>query len=269
MLVNFDTERAQAAARVLLGFAHNGYQLIVFTCHDHIAKLFKRSKAAFIDLADASSVGRNERADRRRPLDEDKSETERDATPEETVPVPDAPWEVIREEDDAPVGNDEPEPEEITYKLEEAAPVHLVEDDFTDEDDPGDYLLGPEAVRERWNAFDLFFSEMSPEDDDAQASTDGPEPELTLADAPDDGPDDGPADGPDDGPADGPADGPLLRDEEIVEDSLLDNLLGADAAGEEQDTEQEEHIGHDRGAGFLPAFHLGISGALVGNGHRW
>ena len=40
LLVNFDAERARAAALVLRDFADEGHQLFVFTCHEHIARLF-------------------------------------------------------------------------------------------------------------------------------------------------------------------------------------------------------------------------------------
>ncbi len=40
VLVNFDTNRARAAAEVLRDFAKNGYQVMMFTCHDHIRDLF-------------------------------------------------------------------------------------------------------------------------------------------------------------------------------------------------------------------------------------
>ncbi len=42
VLVNFDAERAKAAAAVLGDFAAAGHQLLVFTCHEHIAGLFNR-----------------------------------------------------------------------------------------------------------------------------------------------------------------------------------------------------------------------------------
>lgn len=41
VLVNFDVQRAQAAAGVLRDFAAAGHQVLVFTCHEHIAKLFE------------------------------------------------------------------------------------------------------------------------------------------------------------------------------------------------------------------------------------
>jgi uncharacterized protein YhaN len=40
VLVNFDSERARAAAKVLREFAASGYQVLMFTCHDHIRDLF-------------------------------------------------------------------------------------------------------------------------------------------------------------------------------------------------------------------------------------
>ena len=44
VLVNFDADRAKAAAAVLRDFAAAGHQLLVFTCHEHISKLFKSLK---------------------------------------------------------------------------------------------------------------------------------------------------------------------------------------------------------------------------------
>ena len=40
VLVNFDSSRARAAAEVLRDFAAGGYQVLMFTCHDHIRDLF-------------------------------------------------------------------------------------------------------------------------------------------------------------------------------------------------------------------------------------
>ncbi len=44
VLVNFDARRAKAAAAVLRDFAAGGRQLLVFTCHEHVWKLFKNLK---------------------------------------------------------------------------------------------------------------------------------------------------------------------------------------------------------------------------------
>ncbi len=40
VLVNFDGQRAHAAADLLCDFARNGYQILMFTCHDHMRDMF-------------------------------------------------------------------------------------------------------------------------------------------------------------------------------------------------------------------------------------
>jgi uncharacterized protein YhaN len=40
VLVNFDANRASAAARVLRDFAEMGHQVVMFTCHEHIMRIF-------------------------------------------------------------------------------------------------------------------------------------------------------------------------------------------------------------------------------------
>ena len=44
VLVNFDADRAAAAAAVLRDFASAGHQLLVFTCHEHISNIFAALK---------------------------------------------------------------------------------------------------------------------------------------------------------------------------------------------------------------------------------
>ncbi|HUY31799.1 MAG TPA: AAA family ATPase [Pirellulales bacterium] len=44
VLVNFDARRAKAAAAVLRDFAAAGHQTLVFTCHEHVGRLFKQLK---------------------------------------------------------------------------------------------------------------------------------------------------------------------------------------------------------------------------------
>lgn len=41
VLVNFDTERAHAAAALLTDFAAEGHQVLVFTCHEHVFQMFQ------------------------------------------------------------------------------------------------------------------------------------------------------------------------------------------------------------------------------------
>lgn len=40
ILVNFDAQRARKAGEVLMSFAQHGYQILMFTCHDHMRDLF-------------------------------------------------------------------------------------------------------------------------------------------------------------------------------------------------------------------------------------
>jgi len=56
ILVNFDSRRARAAAVVLRDFASQGHQLLVFTCHEHILKLFRSIKVAVERLPDRSAA---------------------------------------------------------------------------------------------------------------------------------------------------------------------------------------------------------------------
>ncbi|MEX0937991.1 MAG: AAA family ATPase [Pirellulales bacterium] len=57
VLVNFDTRRAKSAARVLRAFAKQDHQILVFTCHDHVVKLFKSLKVDVRKLPDRETTG--------------------------------------------------------------------------------------------------------------------------------------------------------------------------------------------------------------------
>jgi len=52
VLVNFDTQRAKAAAGALRDFSAAGHQLFVFTCHEHIARLFQSLRVEVHELPD-------------------------------------------------------------------------------------------------------------------------------------------------------------------------------------------------------------------------
>ena len=45
VLVNYDERRAARAAEVLVEFARDGHQLLVFTCHEHIWSIFRHLKS--------------------------------------------------------------------------------------------------------------------------------------------------------------------------------------------------------------------------------
>jgi len=97
VLVNFDAARAKAAARVLRDFAAEGHQLLVFTCHEHIVKLFRTLKVAVTELPDHSDGGRasvtveppaTKRAVRRKPTlpsPEPQQPREEEPEPEEVM----------------------------------------------------------------------------------------------------------------------------------------------------------------------------------------
>ena len=57
VLVNFDAERAKAAAAVLRDFAAAGHQLLIFTCHEHILKLFKMLRVPVTQLPSNAEPG--------------------------------------------------------------------------------------------------------------------------------------------------------------------------------------------------------------------
>lgn len=58
VLVNFDAQRARAAALLLRDFAHEGHQVFVFTCHEHLFKLFKSLRVACWELPARGGLAR-------------------------------------------------------------------------------------------------------------------------------------------------------------------------------------------------------------------
>jgi uncharacterized protein YhaN len=68
VLVNFDASRVRAAAGVLCELAATGYQLLVFTCHEHIARLFDEMDVEVKELPDHAEprpVARPRRTERK------------------------------------------------------------------------------------------------------------------------------------------------------------------------------------------------------------
>lgn len=57
VLVNFDSQRARSAAALLRDFATAGHQLLVFTCHEHIAGLFQALRVEVRQLPDHAQPG--------------------------------------------------------------------------------------------------------------------------------------------------------------------------------------------------------------------
>lgn len=52
VMVNFDTSRSRTAAALLRDFALQGHQVLVFTCHDHLRKLFRELRVPQAVLPD-------------------------------------------------------------------------------------------------------------------------------------------------------------------------------------------------------------------------
>ena len=127
VFVNFDAERTKIAVNVLREFARAGHQLLVFTCHEHVWRMFSEIKA------DA----------RRIPDRFHRSEERVEVEPEPAVEMPQ------REPEPEPMAVEEPEVVEAPEVLEEEtveealpepepAPVarHLDEVEYTWQDLP-------------------------------------------------------------------------------------------------------------------------------------
>ncbi len=155
VLVNFDTDRAKAAAAVLRDFAAEGHQLLVFTCHEHILKLFKTLKVPVNRLPDntkanpapivfESAVAKKSKKPRKskKPLPEETVADEADddqitvIEPTETEVFAPSEEEEIEEEE---IDEEEPE-DEYEEDLEEDEEEEEEEDEFEDEydEDEGD-----------------------------------------------------------------------------------------------------------------------------------
>ena len=111
VLVNFDAARTKAAGRVLRDFSKSGHQLILFTCHEHIMKIFRSMRVQVITLPDhkklASGKAEEEPPRRRKKRVDSKPteivrvgqpiEVESDAVPEEEAESKPLP-ELVEEE---------------------------------------------------------------------------------------------------------------------------------------------------------------------------
>ena len=144
VLVNFDVRRAKAAATVLRDFAVTGHQVIVFTCHEHIMKVFQALKVAVNPLPEreAASSGKRKAKLKRPPAAEPE-------TPEEVAPPARAsrkpqveelaPWEEAEgeaeEEDLFDEAEDEATIDEFDDADEEEEPDEEPDDEAFDEED--------------------------------------------------------------------------------------------------------------------------------------
>ncbi len=140
VLVNFDGPRAKAAVGVLADFAAAGHQLLVFTCHEHIAGLFESLRVEVHALPehakgpkDLPIPARPPRARRKRKEAPQERPREVAARPEPIAQLP--PWEEDEEAEEA-----DPEPQ-----LPESDGEAIFEDD---EERLGQAVEGPSAGAE-------------------------------------------------------------------------------------------------------------------------
>ena len=57
VLVNFDVHRVEATAKVLKQFAAGGFQVLLFTCHEHIAQIFHALDMEVRELPSNTEIG--------------------------------------------------------------------------------------------------------------------------------------------------------------------------------------------------------------------
>jgi uncharacterized protein YhaN len=86
VLVNFDAQRARSAARLLRDFSRNGYQILMFTCHNHMRDLFHSLDADVRVLPHHKDVVEKQAIPIRY-----QPQTEQVASPETMVPSAPAP----------------------------------------------------------------------------------------------------------------------------------------------------------------------------------
>jgi uncharacterized protein YhaN len=93
VLVNFDLERAKAAAIVLRDFARAGHQVLIFSCHEHIARLFKHLKADVRRLPDNANPQHVD------PLPARRARRAEPPAPVEDEPLPESEEEEVEEDE--------------------------------------------------------------------------------------------------------------------------------------------------------------------------
>ncbi len=152
VLVNFDVERSRAAARVLRDFAKEGHQIILFTCHEHIMKMFRALRVDVRTLPDYRKLAQREvvRAQRKRRKTRKSGEPverleEKQSEPAETVAVESAEVHPVNHEHPSPPpGEDIQNPpreiweSNVTWQAESLEPVGKIPEPYSAEQKPTD-----------------------------------------------------------------------------------------------------------------------------------
>jgi uncharacterized protein YhaN len=174
VLVNFDADRARAAAELLRDFAEAGHQLLVFTCHEHIFELFRS-----LEVPAAQLPGNAEANPAVLYLTAPEKPKRRRASKPKPVVVPEPVSEEPSEEpeDDVPVEvEEEPANDEIAaIESEEAPALECIEeepaDDFFSNGDlwEDDHEIANTRAADRVFDADFFSSEDEAADSTASA----------------------------------------------------------------------------------------------------
>jgi uncharacterized protein YhaN len=153
VLVNFDGHRAEGTAAVLRDFAAAGHQMLVFTCHEHIAKLFQSLDVSVHELPSntksnvtISVAGKLPKPKRKRHAEEEAvapKKPERSAPPapvQEELPAAEpleelAPWE---EDDSEELGHASRRADAIVGHADQDLGQDRLFDGQTDFDDDAD-----------------------------------------------------------------------------------------------------------------------------------
>jgi hypothetical protein len=136
VLVNFDTRRARRAAEALQDFAASGHQLLLFTCHQHIMRIFEMAEAEVRTLPAREGV-----------VDEELFLLAQE--PEAEILEP----EIVEEDEEYEEEIEEEPEEELEEEYEEVEeveePVEEVEEEIVDEPEPEPVLELPEVDDEQ------------------------------------------------------------------------------------------------------------------------
>lgn len=142
VLVNFDQLRAKAAAELLRDFAKTGHQLLVFTCHEHVWKMFKTLKADARRLPTRDELLSLPEPAETLEIEEEELVEEPVSTIEQPIV---AEVEPVEEEPLEEEAWDEVEEEEVEDELDEAdeeeefAEEELAEDEPAEDDEEYEY----------------------------------------------------------------------------------------------------------------------------------
>jgi uncharacterized protein YhaN len=152
VLVNFDAERTRIAVAVLRDFARQGHQLLMFTCHEHLWRLFQELKVDARRLPDRFSDEQEtdeplpEEASAEVPeLEEEDYVPQEDYVPEEAAELPPEPDEQEETQEAEELSD---EPDDTTEDGKPASPVDEAPEAHPAEPGPEPQRLPEEPVAE-------------------------------------------------------------------------------------------------------------------------